>query len=369
MLELKSGKVSGILKGLALLSLIYLFLLSIKLFGGSFKMLGSEVAHAIMETESNPFIGLVTGILATALVQSSSMTTSLVVGFVASGAFGADPKIAISMAIPIIMGANIGTSITNTLVSFGHVGDSDEFERAFATSIVHDFFNILSVLVLFPLQYFFNIIGILASLISTGFTGIGGVSMFNPIGAILKPVSKAILHTLPSPWLGIVLSILLLFFALRYIVKVMKSMVLEKIEVLFDKYIFKTTARALVLGMLFTAIVQSSSITTSLAVPLAAAGVVTIHQIFPYALGANIGTTITALLAALSTGNPAAVTIAFSHLIFNLLGISIFLPLKSIPINAAVKFAKISKERKYFPALYILVVFFVIPGLLIYIMR
>ncbi|MBN2282178.1 MAG: Na/Pi symporter [Candidatus Marinimicrobia bacterium] len=369
MLELKTGRISGAFKGVALLGLVYLFLLSIQLFGGAFKMLGSDAAHAIMNTVSNPLIGLVVGVLTTALVQSSSLTTSLVVGFVAGGAFGDDPNIAIKLAIPIIMGANIGTSVTNTLVSFGSVGDSDEFERAFSASIVHDFFNILTVLVLFPLQYFFNVIGFLASIVARGFAGIGGVKMFNPIGAIIKPVEKLILHSFSTPWIGIMISILLLFFALRYIVKVMKSMVLEKIEILFDKYIFKTTLRALVLGMLFTTIVQSSSITTSLAIPLAAAGVVTIHQIFPYTLGANIGTTITALLAALATGNITAITIAFSHLIFNLLGISIFLPLKNLPVNAAIKFASISKTKKYFPILYIVVVFFLIPGLLIYFMR
>jgi sodium-dependent phosphate cotransporter len=202
-----------------------------------------------------------------------------------------------------------------------------------------------------------------------GFVGIGGVELFNPVGAIIKPVAKFIMHYIPVPWLGIVLSLVLLFFALRFIVKVMKMLVLEKIEILFDKYIFKTATRALVLGMVFTAIVQSSSITTSLAVPLAAAGVVTITQIYPYALGANIGTTITALLAALSTTNEAAVTIAFAHLLFNLLGIAIFLPLKKIPITMAVKFAEWSKTRKYLPALYILLIFFIIPGLLIYLLR
>ncbi|SRR6056297_1315375 len=366
---LKSEKIAGIVKGLALLSLIYLFLLSIKLFGYSFKAMGAEAAHAIMETVSNPFVGLITGILTTALVQSSSMTTSLVVGFVAGGAFGADPQIAIQLAIPIIMGANIGTSVTNMLVSYGHVTDSDEFERAFSTSVVHDFFNVLAVIAIFPLQYFFNILGWTASLMSSAFVGVGGISLFNPLNAIIKPVAKAILHQVHIPWLGIIVSLLMLFFALRFIVKVMKMLVLEKIEVLFDKYIFKTTLRALVLGMVFTAIVQSSSITTSLAVPLAAAGVVTITQIYPYALGANIGTTITALLAALSTTNPAAITIAFSHLIFNLLGIAIFLPLKNIPINMAKKFAEWSKTRKYLPALYILFIFFIIPGLLIYLLR
>ncbi|MBN2282176.1 MAG: Na/Pi symporter [Candidatus Marinimicrobia bacterium] len=369
MQKFKPGNFAGIFKAAALLSLIYLFLLSIKLFGSSFEAMGSSAAEAIMQTVSNPFIGLITGILTTALVQSSSMTTSLVVGFVAGGAFGTDSMTAIKLAIPIIMGANIGTSVTNMLVSYGHVNDSDEFERAFSTSVVHDFFNVLSVLVLFPLQYFFNMLGVMANLLSTAFVGIGGVKLFNPIGIIIKPVAKAIMHYIPVPWLGILVSLFLLFLALRYIVKVMKMMVLEKIEILFDRYIFKTTLRALVLGMIFTAIVQSSSITTSLAVPLAAAGVITISQVYPYALGANIGTTITALLAALSTGHPTAVTIAFSHLIFNLLGISIFLPLKKIPITMAVKFAEWSKTRKYLPALYILFIFFIIPGLLIYILR
>jgi sodium-dependent phosphate cotransporter len=369
MLNLKSGKVSGILKGAALLSLVYMFLVSIQLFGYSFKAMGSGAAEAIMQTVSNPFVGLIAGILTTALVQSSSMTTSLVVGFVAGGAFGTDPEIAIKLAIPIIMGANIGTSVTNMLVSYGHVGDSNEFERAFAASVVHDFFNVLAVLALFPFQYFFNIIGFLASILSKGFVGMGGVSLFNPVGAVVKPVAKGLMHFIPIPWLGIILSLVLLFFALRYIVKVMKMLVLEKIELLFDKYIFKTTLRAIVLGMLFTAIVQSSSITTSLAVPLAAAGVVTLSQIYPYSLGANIGTTITALLAALSTSNSTAITIAFSHLLFNLMGIAIFLPLKSIPIAMAKKFAHWSKTKKYLPALYILFIFFLVPGLLIFLLR
>jgi sodium-dependent phosphate cotransporter len=84
-----------------------------------------------------------------------------------------------------------------------------------------------------------------------------------------------------------------------------------------------------------TAIVQSSSVTTSLIIPLAGAGVISIRQIFPYTMGANIGTTITAILAALATQNHVAVTVAFAHLCFNIFGIIIFYPLKFIPIRLA----------------------------------
>ena len=71
---------------------------------------------------------------------------------------------------------------------------------------------------------------------------------------------------------------------------------LEKIESFFDQYIFKTAIRAIVFGSIITVMVQSSSITTSLVIPLAGAGVLSLRKIFPFTLGANIGTTITAWL-------------------------------------------------------------------------
>ncbi|HCK99718.1 MAG TPA: hypothetical protein DHW42_06415 [Candidatus Marinimicrobia bacterium] len=361
----------SILKILALIGLIYLFLLSVTLIGEVFKMMGQGTAKTIMQTVSNPILGLVVGVFTTSLVQSSSLTTSLVVGLVAGGVFSTNPDIdPIRLAIPIIMGANIGTSVTNLLVSIGHITRSEEFERALSASIVHDFFNVLSVLVIFPLQYFFNVIGKTAEFASGFFVNIGGLKMVNPLSTILKPVAKAILNLFPnSPWIGLIIAFILLFVALRFIVIVMKSLVLKKIEIFFDQYIFKTTMRALFLGMLFTAMVQSSSITTSLVVPLAAAGVLSLKKIFPYDLGANVGTTITAFLASLATNNADAVTIAFSHLIFNVMGIMIWLPLKRVPIYMAVVFSKWSVRHRWVPLVYILLVFFLIPLLLILLMR
>ncbi|MBL7066414.1 MAG: Na/Pi symporter [Candidatus Marinimicrobia bacterium] len=354
----------NILKILALLGLIYLFLLSVTLIGSSFKMMGKGVAEAVIQTVSNPILGLVVGIFTTSLVQSSSLTTSLVVSLVAG------QVLSIDLAIPIIMGANIGTSVTNTLVSIGHIRRSKEFERALSAAIVHDFFNVLSVAVIFPLQLMFNVIGVTARAASGLFVNIGGLKLVNPLGAILKPVATAILSIFPNyPWIGVIIAFFILFFALRYLVLVMKSLVLKKIETFFDQYIFKTAFRALLLGMFFTALVQSSSITTSLVVPLAAAGVLSLKKIFPYDLGANVGTTITAFLASLATNNPDAVTIAFSHLLFNIMGIIIWLPLKQVPINMAVVFARWSIRHRWIPIAYILIFFFLLPLLLILLMR
>jgi|TARA_B110000879_G_C10818412_1_gene373142 sodium-dependent phosphate cotransporter len=147
------------------------------------------------------------------------------------------------------------------------------------------------------------------------------------------------------------------------LVKLLKSLVLEKIEAFFDKYIFKTALRAVFFGIILTIMVQSSSITTSLIVPLAGAGVLTLRQIFPFTLGANIGTTVTALLAAL-TGTVSALITAISHLIFNIFGILIIygLPfLRNIPLKCAELISEYAEKNKLVPIFYLLIVFILIP--------
>ena len=138
--ELKSSQGDTILKTLAIIVILYLFLVSIGMIGSAFKGMGKEFAVQLIQSNAGPLIGLFIGILATSLIQSSSTTTSLVVGMVAAGTFGDDPRIAVAAATPYIMGANIGTSITNTIVSMGHIVNKNEFRRAFSASIVHDFF-------------------------------------------------------------------------------------------------------------------------------------------------------------------------------------------------------------------------------------
>jgi len=123
----------------------------------------------------------------------------------------------------------------------------------------------------------------------------------------------------------------------------------------------------MVVGLLLTVLVQSSSITTSLVVPMAGAGLLTLVQIFPYTLGANIGTTVTAILAALLTGNLAAVTVAFTHLLFNISGIIIWFPLKKAPLTMAEKFAEYSIKNKLIPVAYVVILFFIIPLLVVFI--
>ena len=98
----------------------------------------------------------------------------------------------------------------------------------------------------------------------------------------------------------IVFSVLLTFAMLFSIVKILRSLVLHKVESFFNQYFFRSAFIAFNFGIILTILVQSSSITTSTIIPLAGAGVLTLRQIYPFTLGANIGTTVTALLASLT---------------------------------------------------------------------
>ncbi len=368
----------SLLKALAIFALLYFFLVSIGLIGAAFKGLGREFAENLIQTSSGPLVGLFIGILATSLIQSSSTTTSLVVGMVAAGTFGDDPRLALAAAIPYIMGANIGTSITNTIVSLGHIVRKNEFERAFAASIVHDFFNLIAVIVLFPIQLKTNIIGKAAYRLAELFVGTNSVTFNSPVKMITDPVvhllSNICQHQrLINPhWLVLIIALLMLFLALKYLTVTIRSLVISKLEAFFDTHIFKTWLRAMVFGVLITILVQSSSITTSLVVPLAGAGILSLRQIFPYTLGSNVGTTITAILASLVAGSVAPVAVAFAHLVFNLFGILIIWPvpiIRNFPIRLAESMARLAIRNRIFPLLYIIIIFFLIPISLIFIAR
>jgi len=350
--------------------LIYLFLLSIKLIGTGTELLGGDFAQKLIATTSDPFVGLFIGILVTAIIQSSSATTSLVVALVGGGA------LELSYAIPIIMGANIGTTITNTLVSLGHISWRQEFKRAISAATVHDFFNLLTVVILFPLELKFRYLTNIALFLERGFENVGGVKFTSPVKIILSPVVDFLKYLLFGKFsldnktggiVLIILGVLCLIVSLILLVKNLKKLFMDKAELLLDKYIFRNDFFALCIGVLITTIAQSSSLTISIMVPLAGAGVLTLRRIFPYTMGANVGTTITALLASLAVvgeARSAALAVALAHLCFNLSGIAIFYPIRrirNIPIYLAEALADYCSKRRYSVFIYILIVFFVIP--------
>lgn len=298
-----------------LILFLYLFLLAIELLGSSLKLFSGDFVEKLIITTSNPFVGLFIGIFITSIIQSSSVTTSITVGMVAGGV------LTLKNAVPIIMGANIGTTVTNTIVALTHITRKEEFKRAFAAGTVHDFFNLLACAALFPLEISFHPLEKSASFLAQSFANIGGLKFVSPLKLITEPVVLFLKNLIPLIPILIILSLLLIFFALTFLVKILKSLVLKKFEIFLDKYLFRNTLTAFLLGLIFTATIQSSSAATSLVIPLAAGGLLTLSQIFPYTLGANLGTTVTAILASLVTDNQVAVSAAFTHFVFNMFGI------------------------------------------------
>jgi sodium-dependent phosphate cotransporter len=360
-----------ILTGLILLVFLYLFLVSVRLLGDGFKMFGGGFAERLISTTSNPFVGLFIGILATSLVQSSSTTTCTVVGFVSSG------LLSIQNAVPIIMGANIGTTVTSTFVSLGHLTRREEFRRAMAAATVHDFFNILAVVILFPLELTTGFLRHLAQSFSNILLGKEGLTFASPVKKIVGPAAERIvsfaIHLAPrhAAFLVAMFAVVLLILSLFFIVKRTKRLALSRAEVILDRLIGKSGMAGIALGCCITAVIQSSSVTTSLMVPLAGAGIARLDQIFPITLGANIGTTVTALFASLA-GDARGLTIAIAHLLFNIFGILLiypFRPIRGVPMTMAKRLADAAARSKKYAAFFIVGIFYALPLLLIFLSR
>jgi sodium-dependent phosphate cotransporter len=379
----------GVRRTLIVLLLLYLFLVGIRLLGAGLDLFGSGFAKQLIETTSNPVVGLFVGVLVTSIVQSSSVTTSLVVGAVGQG------TITITNAVPIVMGANIGTTVTSLLVSFGCVSRREEFRRALRCATVHDFFNLLTVALLLPIErlthHIFKVgfLEWMGSHLAGFFSGAGGVKKFHsPIKAACQPAvdlvvgavkwltshlfgerfaNEALGEHFGSPIAAtilVVVSVGLILWALFTIVRVLRAVSARRLGVVFDRFIGSGGVVGILLGLAVTVAVQSSSMTLSLCVPMAAAGIVTIEQIFAVTLGANLGTTVTGILAALATGRVDGLAIALVHTLFNTTGILIFFPIRPmrrIPIGLAKWFANVGSRSRWIAVLYLLGMFFLLP--------
>ena len=357
---------------LAVVALLFLFLLGVNGLGDGFKSLGRGLLESFFAATENPFMGLMVGILATTLVQSSSVTTSLIVALVAAP----DNPLPLANAVPMIMGANIGTTVTNTIVSMAHMGRREEFYRAFSVATCHDFFNYMAVAILLPLEMLTGGLQRTATLLSSYLTGLGGMDYDSPIKGLLKaglqPIKSGIAAIVTSERTAAVLLIgvsgVFIYIALMLLVKVMRRSMHSRVELMVSRGLHAAPLFGIFVGILVTVMVQSSSITTSLLVPLAGAGLITLAQAFPITIGANIGTTVTALLAALAVTGPNArwgITIALVHLLFNLCATLIIFPshrIRNIPLAAARRLAAVAVRSRRWALLYVTILFYGIPA-------
>ena len=356
-------------RALLVIGLLYLFLVGVSSLEAGIKALGADFQEGLLERVDHPMAGLFAGILATVLVQSSSVSTATIVGLVGAGTLTVDA------AVPMIMGANIGTTVTSTLASLGHVRRGDEFRRAFAAATVHDIFNVIAVIVFLPIQLSTEFLSRGAEEIAEliGGSGVQGGKPNSPIKQMVKePVAwaKDAFGALTDSdqligFLLITFGLVLIFAALAFITKSMRLLIAERIERAMNSLISRGGGvPGLIAGLVMTVAVQSSSITTSILVPMVGAGVLTLRNAFPVTLGANLGTTVTALLASMAVDLRAGLVVALTHTLFNLSGILLVYPVpavRSIPIRLAEALAERAAKNYVLVGGYVAGIFLLLP--------
>jgi sodium-dependent phosphate cotransporter len=371
------GRALGTANWLGVVAGVYVLITAVELIGSGFKAATGDSAESLFAFASNPFVALMVGVLFTALVQSSSTTTSVTVGLVAGG-------LPIEFAIPMLMGANIGTTLTNTLVSLGAVRDRESFRRAFSAATVHDFFNLVAVAIFLPLELMFGLLEKSSAWIAGMVAGADGgpvATVFAAMGAVVDAVTAPLANLLdgatsflPGVWHGvamIVLGIALILFVITWLGRLLKVLLVGRAADVLHRSVGRGPISGLVSGALVTMMVQSSSTTTSLMIPLASSGTFSLKQIYPFTVGANIGTTITALIAAFAfTGGDAVLALqaALVHVLFNVFAALVVfgLPaLRQVPLRAATWLGNLAATNKIWAAAWVLGVFIGIPLALI----
>jgi sodium-dependent phosphate cotransporter len=369
---------------------LYMFFVGLGLLGMGFQALGSQVTSQLNELTSNPITAFLVGVLLTVLLQSSSTTTSIIVTTVGSGALDT------TNAVFMIMGANAGTSVSSTFVSLAQSGDRREFSRAFSGATIHDCFNLLSVAILLPIEVATSMLNHLTVMIVEGRgdvepDAVAQGKFKSPISIIAGPVEqlflvvdkasikanmvdgKVVIGGLfgPESWsdttsgiVTIIFAVLLLSATLVWLVKLLRIVLQGRARSALIRALDYNALVNIIIGMGITIAVQSSSITTSTLVPLVGVGAVTLEQSFPLVIGANLGTTCTAFLAAFTAGSDAALQVALAHLFFNILGTLIWFPvpfMRRVPIGMARWLGLAAARRRWVALAYILFVFFVFP--------
>lgn len=357
--------------------LIYLLVAAVSIISRGFSGLGGDTAHSLFAFADNAWVGLFVGILATVLIQSSSTTTAIAVTAVGAGI------LPLASAVPILFGANVGTTVTTTLIALGYIGNRTEYRRALEASSIHDFFNLFALLLFFPLELAFQPLQRLSEAVTGlvyGTAFLPDPAQANLVRTLTRPVvnllrdATAGLGDTGGPLLMIVLGAALIFVAVRYLSKLLKLLKLLMVGRTRDRLVRAAggnPAAAVFTGTWVTVVTQSSTVTTSILVPFAGAGILSAKQLYPITLGANVGTTFTTLLAAFAVVGPDArigLTAALVHLFFNLSALAVIygLPgLRVLPLRGAQLLAKVASERLWVVFAYMIGLFVAVPALVI----
>lgn len=344
-----------------LLLLLYLFLISLELISIGTILITPDFLkfeNVFKHLFSNPVTALFFGILTTSILQNAAATTSIVITMVGTGLISS-----VKNAIPVIMGSNIGTCITSSYVALTLSRNSLSLGRAFAAATLNDMFNILTTLILFPAEIFFNALSSISLQMveKINFDEKNLFKQLNFIGKIQTPITNILIKvdkekfnllknrtfnknesqlisfalkycdenvsnftkecnylTMPliksygettTGLIILITSTLFLLIIFFCIVKVLNMMIVGPIALYVrkslnanfsGKFTWLMYLIIFLMAFILTLFVQSSNIVTATLVPLCGIGIVSLQRVYVMIMGSNVGTTITGILSAFS---------------------------------------------------------------------
>lgn len=374
-----------------LFSGVFLFICSLEGVGYGFKLMFKEWAKVILsmvESGVAPFAGLAVGVLATTLLESSSavVATTMVsmAGMVASGL---PLSSAIRFGVPMVLGANVGTTVGNTITLFAirRSTTREEFNSTIPGVVVDDIYEFLTICLFFPLElatgflsktatslgfFLFNILK-LEKVLSIFENTIIDILIEDPI---IKPMGEFFVNIFGPRFSGILL------FAFWFVVVVIS------IDFLISKGLkkliqsdwaenvtsaFSSPFKSFATGFSITWLVGSSSIGTSLAIPMIATRMVKLDEAYPYLCGCNIATTVDlAQIYGYIAGGIIGVMLGSAHVFLNILALLLWLvtPLRIVPIRIAQGIGEFMSSRRYSALLllgYAITIFIIVPLIVI----
>ena len=328
---------------LALISL-YFFISSIVFIKESIVLIGQDRVRYFLSSINDTTTGVFAGWFGTALIQSSGAFDSIIIALVSVGAMP------IYVAVATIIGAEVGTTVTTQIVSiFGYITkEKPKFRMSFFVAMIHYWYNLCTLLIFFSVELFFKVFTYIAQTGSLFFSKIPGILAIPSVFNLITPWVRFLLQYIPA-WIGFVGGCILLLVSLKNSEKYLSATFASEVSKSLIRSTFGSPSKAFLAGLTFTIMVPSTSVMISMLIPLVTTGIIDAsYYILPYILGANIGTVFDVMIAALATGNPAAIGVWLIHLTINVIGACIFLPLLK-PFSTFVQnvnnFLTFSKKR------------------------
>jgi sodium-dependent phosphate cotransporter len=370
---------------------IFLFICSLEGVKSGFKLIFAEWQSNILgmiDSNTAPVTGIAVGILSTALVQSSSaVVAATMVSMASMVASGLSLDVAMRFGVPMVLGANIGTTITNTIVIFGvkRGMTGSEFADTIPGVIVDDVYEALTISLFFIVEmttgfisntvlwlgdYLTNVLNLEAALAAYDKTIID-ILVKAPI---VKPISKFIVEIF-GPDIGGILQFILWFGVIVFSM----GLITKGLETLIDKgwedrvqRAFNSPVSGFFTGFALTWLVGSSSIGSSLVVPFLATKVVDLKKAYPYLCGCNMGTTVDmSQIYGYIAGGIVGIMLGAAHVMLNVMALLLWLvsPLRFVPIMVAEKIGEAIKKNEnagLVLVFWVIVIFFLMPISIIY---